>query len=365
MYKTIYEILRGYSKEDIDYVLSNLKEEERQVILNRFGNDLENPDVNKSYDYAYYKKVLPLIKRKLEEVEVLKQLSFSKRVDDICLDLGISEDKFHEILKRLRDCGFNGERVLYSDGGIKYVRKYRIQDGQTIITDTNEDELKFLLISDTHFGGEYERLDLVNQAFEYCSKNGINIILCAGDLIDGINSLRLEMRQMEHFIKDYPKDKNIVTLGVVGNHDIDASLLSLFDIIPAIRNYREDIIINSGKLPINIKNEKILLCHKSKKNNKYKILMQGHSHIYSTELGFNRLKIVIPALSDVGKNIPGMVEMTLKFKYGKVSETYLKHIVFNGTKDILAGEFNYNFNINNDKVEIENTEDYKLKRVLK
>lgn len=364
MYKTIYEILRGYSKIDINYVLNNLREEERQVILNRFGNDLENPSINKCYDYAYYEKVLPSIKRKLEEVTLLKELSSQKRVDDICLDLGISEDKFHEILKRLRDYGFNGERVLYSDGGIKYVGNDG-NVGQTIITDTNEEELKVLLISDPHFGSKYERLDLVNRAFEYCSKNGINIIFCAGDLIDGVNGLKSEMRQMEHFIKNYPKDKNIVTLGVVGNHDIDASLLSLFDIIPAIRNYREDIIINSGRLPINIKNEKILLCHKSKENNKYKILMQGHSHIYHTELGFNRLKIVIPALSDVGKNIPGMVEMTLKFKYGKVSETYLKHIVFNGTKDILAGEFNCNFNINNDKVEIENTEDYKLKRVLK
>lgn len=45
--------------------------------------------------------------------------------------------------------------------------------------------MKLLAISDLHFRNELERINLINRAFNYCTKNGINIILCGGNFIDG------------------------------------------------------------------------------------------------------------------------------------------------------------------------------------
>ncbi len=72
--------------------------------------------------------------------------------------------------------------------------------------------MKMLVISDLHFGNKLERLYLVDSAFNYCVKNGINIILCAGDMIDLLsNRCKVEYntieKQLEHFVKDYPHDK--------------------------------------------------------------------------------------------------------------------------------------------------------------
>ena len=74
--------------------------------------------------------------------------------------------------------------------------------------------MKFLLISDLHFGNELENLKLIDRAYNYCIKNGINIILCGGDFIDGSFSKGSQKitdlyDQIEYFIKNYPQDKNI------------------------------------------------------------------------------------------------------------------------------------------------------------
>ena len=66
--RTIYELLEGYTKEQIDDVISTLTNEERNLITLRYGNDLLNPiagflsEIEKS---KFYTALIPKIKRRL------------------------------------------------------------------------------------------------------------------------------------------------------------------------------------------------------------------------------------------------------------------------------------------------------------
>ena len=64
----------------------------------------------------------------------------------------------------MKNKGIRHSRKYYSDGSIKYsnistmqdLRNYKgIGQDRTIITDTNENGMKVLLISDLHFGNEF------------------------------------------------------------------------------------------------------------------------------------------------------------------------------------------------------------------
>lgn len=70
--KTIYEYFNTYSKEQIDKVISELTEEERQLVYKRYGNDLSNP-IKTTLTTDEYKRfygcIISKIKRKLNAKE--------------------------------------------------------------------------------------------------------------------------------------------------------------------------------------------------------------------------------------------------------------------------------------------------------
>lgn len=199
--------------------------------------------------------------------------------------------------------GMRYTRSYYSDGSIKYkkistmqaLKSYmNVSQSKTIITDINENNMKFLLISDLHFGNELERIDLIDRAYNYCVKNGINIILCGGDLIDGAFTKGKQKisdlyQQIEYFIKNYPQDKNILTFSVAGDHDISAFNTTSLDIVEMCNNFRHDIIIGGyNNAEINLKNDKIHLYHHIENGSLLQtsapIILHGHSHQYLTEI---------------------------------------------------------------------------------
>ena len=204
--------------------------------------------------------------------------------------------------------------------------------------------MKVLAISDLHFGSVKERLDLVNKAFEYCTKNDINIILCCGDFIDGTFS-KIEQRiknpydQIEYFLKNYPHDDNILTFGVGGDHDLSAFKSIGIDIREACKNNRTDIIIpDYTNVDINIKNDNIHLYH-STINRKMSytpsfICLHGHSHKFLYNVNGNRINVNIPSLSNVVETNPGVVEISFSFYKGYVNTLHIKHISLEDEKVI-------------------------------
>ena len=389
--QTIYEYFSDYTEEQVNNVIYGLSVDEILVIKSRYGNDLHNPslqsDWEKENSNKYYGSIIPKMKRRLAKLleqekavddyqaHLLQLIKEGKNNREICEIFNISFNQLYDELLKLKTKGVKYSRKYYSDGSIKYnkissLKKLKENMNKTIITDNKENNMKFLLISDLHFGNEFENLGLIDRAYNYCIKNGINIILCGGDFIDGSFSRTTQKitdlyEQIEYFIKNYPQDKTILTFGVAGDHDFSTLKRASLDIIEICNNRRHDIIIGGyNNAEINIKNDKIHLFHNILGGKMYPteapIILLGHKHKYLTKMKGNSLQITLPTLSNINQQMPSALELDVSFSKGYMSSAVIKHLYF-GTQDFVLSESEFNLlnerNSNNN--EIKNVEGYR------
>lgn len=416
--QTIYEYFSDYSEEQINDMLSYLSLEEKLIIQSRFGNNLHNPipqdDWGEKNSKKYYGSIVPKMKRLLlknsiaintneknkQDGKLLGQLSELRTNDlssrllqlvkkqktnrEICECLGISINELYDELLKIKNKGIFYSKKYYSDGSIKYKyfsKKHGLEhtyydQSRTIITDSKENEIKILLISDLHFGNILERIDLIDRAYNYCIKNDIHIILCGGDFIDGSFSKGSQKisdlyQQIDYFIKNYPHDDSILTFGVAGNHDLSALEKFSINIMEVCNNFRHDIVIGGyNNTEIRLKNDKIHLYHHVEggkiSQTKAPIILRGHSHKYTIGIIDNCLNITIPTLSNICSQMPSALELDLYMFKGYIADSVVKHLYF-GEQDFLLSEASFNLlNKRNVKCKaIDNLEPYKQMKKLK
>lgn len=428
--QTIYEYFKEYPEEMIDKVISNLSTDDKILLVIRYGEDLHNPCPkkewsNNKYRYQFYKVLIPKIRTLLEaekekeydmvkeneeesknivqesikedpkEVEISSIPTYTvydlnnykvlidlinKNVSnaDICKQLNITFSELTSKLLELKNLGISYQRKYYSNGMIQYVPISRISclknnakqsQEETIITDKFENEIRIVASSDFHYGNSGCRQDLIEKAFNYCVQNGIHIIMCGGDLLDGVFSKGTQIisdpyEQVKYFLENYPHDDSILTFSVGGDHDLSILNSSCLDLSLITSNYRPDVIIPGyNNSIINIKNDMIHLYHHTENGVKFTrdagITLHGHSHNYSIRTSYNgkSLDICVPSLSNILQPVPTILDMAIKFKNGFISEVCVKQIMLEN-KQIVLGEFNY-YKDNNTVGPINNTENYK------
>ena len=422
--QTIYEYFKEYPEEMIDRVIANLSTDDKILLIIRYGEDLHNPcpkeewSSNK-YRNQFYKVLLPKIRTLLEaekekeneveskdivqesikedpkEVEISSIPSYTiydlnnykvlidlinKNVSntDICNELNITFSELTAKLLELKNLGISYQRKYYSNGMIQYVPISRISclknnakqsQEETIITDKFENEIRIVASSDFHYGNSECRQDLIEKAFNYCVQNGIHIIMCGGDLLDGVFTKGTQIisdpyEQVKYFLENYPHDDSILTFSVGGDHDLSILNSVCLDLSLITSNYRPDVIIPGyNNSIINIKNDMIHLYHHTENGVKFTrdagITLHGHSHNYSIRTSYNgkSLDICVPSLSNILQPVPTILDMAIKFKNGFISEVCVKQIMLEN-KPIVLGEFNY-YKDNNTVGPINNTENYK------
>ena len=428
--QTIYEYFKEYPEEMIDKVISNLSTDDKILLVIRYGEDLHNPCPkkewsNNKYRYQFYKVLIPKIRTLLEaenekeydmvkeneeesknivqesikedpkEVEISSIPTYTiydlnnykvlidlinKNVSnaDICKQLNITFSELTSKLLELKNLGISYQRKYYSNGMIQYVPISRISclknnakqsQEETIITDKFENEIRIVASSDFHYGNSGCRQDLIEKAFNYCVQNGIHIIMCGGDLLDGVFSKGTQIisdpyEQVKYFLENYPHDDSILTFSVGGDHDLSILNSSCLDLSLITSNYRPDVIIPGyNNSIINIKNDMIHLYHHTENGVKFTrdagITLHGHSHNYSIRTSYNgkSLDICVPSLSNILQPVPTILDMAIKFKNGFISEVCVKQIMLEN-QPIVLGEFNY-YKDNNTVGPINNTENYK------
>lgn len=307
-------------------------------------------------------------------LELLRLINEEKTANEIATKLNISNKQLYNRITMLKNKGFDFEKKYYHDGNIIYskIKKLlvREQNEVKIITKKEGQTFRAIIISDLHIGNELQRLDLLDKVYDYCTKEGIHIIINGGDLIDGTFSAgnqkyKNPTKQIDYLLKVFPFDKNILNFTLLGNHDFSVLNKTGQDLAIVLQSYRHDIIpvgYEFGK--INIKDSSIFLKHEIDANkNKIKvkgiensIILEGHSHqmkIVSNSINCN---ISIPSLSDINwKNtLPTILKLDITFNNKKFYNVLITQLLINDKIYILNETISRLNRIRNDKNEIKN-----------
>ena len=249
--------------------------------------------------------------------QILELINKNISLNELIKLTGLSNKQLYHRLNVLKNQGFNIERKYYYNGDITYQLTNQIIDETPAILTTKKDEIfEAVLISDLHITNECERLDLLNKVYEFCAKQGINIIINSGDLIDGargvgIKKIELIEKQIEYMLKVYPYDKNILNFLCLGNHDYDTLQINAIDLSAIINNKRHDIVSLGYEIgKINIKNDTLIVTHplsgpcrkhRKKLNDMFKnsLILCGHRHTMKCSFHSNNSFVYIPSLSDL------------------------------------------------------------------
>lgn len=256
-------------------------------------------------------------------------------VELIKKEMNLTNKQFLRRLHLIMYEGYNLKRYFYIDGQSVY-RIYReIDYSNNFIINSSKSENQFLMISDTHFGSNFEDFKLVEEIYNYAKKNDIHTIFHLGDFIDGIYTKTGKLlstvnkeyqtldKQIQHVVESYPFDSHILNYILLGNHDYYSLQFDGIDIATKLEHSRTDFIpIGYGNKTVSIRNINMNLIHYlgTKENrplNTNYINFYGHSHRARIEMNQNYRKVMVPSLS---KSIldpeesafPGAIHVILK-----------------------------------------------------
>ena len=234
------------------------------------------------------------------QLKILQYMQSCTSIETICNNLKISEKQLYYYLSLMKNLGVLFDFEYGCDGKkfLKFANSGSITNTspQLIINNNNSKFIKTIAIADLHVGNNQSCLKKLDYLFDYAVKNNINIILILGDVLNGQYQKSSENlnneEQINYFIDNYPYDKSINTIGIIGNHENDSFINSShIDPTCLINTKRPDIhLINRISADLRIKDRQsnnivstpIRLMHTSKPNSdSFPILIAGHHHRYS------------------------------------------------------------------------------------
>lgn len=234
------------------------------------------------------------------KIEVYLSKKQKTYVSQVMRDLELEEYQVHGLIEMLKQKGYVYE---IQDG--KIVKNKPIKENDVYKIPNDLEHLKLLLISDTHLGSKYDRLDILRYLYDKADKEHINYILHSGDVTEGLSGRPQQIHELketsytgqrDYVIEKYPKS-DIPTYMIAGNHDLWWIRQCGADIVQDICNNRDDLhYLGSDCEDLKIGKLKIRLFHgkggstyaKSYKLQKYLdsipqeekpyILQTGHIH---------------------------------------------------------------------------------------
>ena len=237
-----------------------------------------------------------------ELINKLKVLINKKKdLTTICQELKLKD---YEVIGLVELMKQDGQLVDYINGEIVKLKK-PVKNNDVYELPNNREQLKLLLISDTHLCSKYDRLDILKYLYNKADEKGVKHILHSGDFTDGRSNRPEQVYelketsfqgQIDYCVDKFPKFDG-KTYVIQGNHDNWWYKSSGSEIMRPISKQREDIVyLGADVADMKIGNLKIRLFHgqggiayaKSYKIQKYldtipinekpDILQTGHIH---------------------------------------------------------------------------------------
>ena len=176
----------------------------------------------------------------------LKYLELKKKpyVSNVAKDLDLKEYEILGLIELLKQKGYCLQIV-----DDKIVKAKPQKENDVYIIPNKLDHLKLLMISDTHLGSKYDRLDILRYLYQQAEDKKVNYVLHSGDLTDGKSNRDEQIYQLkehsytgqrDYVIENYPKSE-IPTYFIAGNHDLWWIKQCGADICRDIASKREDL----------------------------------------------------------------------------------------------------------------------------
>ena len=267
----ILKYKRENEKLRIAIVEANQNVEEKEVLNNKLNQELD----------AFSNNYLQALQEKEEALKVVKEIDDKKLLDEYILNLlfdnkyslnalfdevvkvhpNLSIEELKESLKRI-----STKVSINPVGTVELKKEYQVcppyyKKYQKLLLNTDKKYKDVLFISDLHISETPSSCDYdinrhnnyftrtLNDVYDYCAKNNIDIICNLGDLLD-IRDFSLYsskenydrcLKVIEEANKFLPYDVNISHAIMGGNHDADLFAYGI-DPISMLANSREDII---------------------------------------------------------------------------------------------------------------------------
>lgn len=130
----------------------------------------------------------------------------------------VAPKHIRQAAEQLAEAGYN---IYCDEGHIGLTRQGEAAPSHTIIE--CDGRLRMGIVSDTHLGSKYERLDVLDSLYDWFAQEGIVYVYHGGNAIDGCTQYNIRDRhkhgldeQINYFLEKYPQRLGIVT------HFIDA-----------------------------------------------------------------------------------------------------------------------------------------------
>lgn len=293
--------------------------------------------------------------------QVLELIRLKNSILNIKASLNISDRELIRTVRSLCDKGYNIEnKYLLNEGHFLQLADKFIRDNVEIDLSPDYQKISFIAISDTHLLSKYEEKQAIDKIYDYTAKENIKYVFHMGDFIHGgdfIDGYNFNKNKFEKLLKEYPKDNDIVTFLVLGNHDLRPIQRENYNIENVIKKSRLDIVpIGYNKRDIKVGSSIIELCHKEPQIINHQsypnIILNGHRHIYKVNPyinsdKINSIHINIPSVSNMILNKEsilqnGFVRLNLTINQKKFKELNIEQFAFLD-KMVKVSEYNHQF----------------------
>ncbi len=275
-------------------------------------------------------------------------------VDEIQDVLNITPKEFSQVLKRVRELGFNYHRETYSDGTmiIKGSHSFNPHPYKNFKINIKNNYLHTIFTSDFHIGGPYEQPKRISTLRDYAVSHDIHTIINTGDIIndyypgqDPLLKIQDPTKQARRFLMNTPSERKLYYYNLGGNHDYKSLQERSFDSLRFYEQERYDMFsLGFGQSFIHLEDDSIAVAHDIKNTNhniQSTMIFRGHSHKSKNR---DSHIIYVPALTDNYQGpyefvpLPGFLDAEFIFFDSKITKVNLRQIAFINNELRLANE---------------------------
>lgn len=198
--------------------------------------------------------------------------SKEKNIFELCNELKLNEYEVLALVSELRSNGINITTKVYDDDLYLFdygERELNYEFNYHLDTDENN-EFKFVAISDTRFGSKSQQLSILNDIYYQAYELGYTNVFHCGNMTEGLypisniyaDTLFLQdtLRQVDYIVKYYPSVPNMKTYFITSSKDEKHLKSNKINIGKRISSARNDMIyLGFNSCTVNIDKTSMLL----------------------------------------------------------------------------------------------------------